>query len=409
MPCYARRVGRHGLDVRLSADPRALPTASSSRRLDRGGRPRPAAGRRHGPAAAAPACRCARATGRCCATRARVGRGGVLVLDADPPPLRRRGAAAGAPPTSTTRRGARPRRSGGAGPSPGRPGALGVPLDDLSASRWWASGWSTRTPGGRGPRRSRGRRRPAAAAPLEAGLPAEAARRALDLPDLRLLARSCGRRPGAPLGGCAARAGRPGPAERSVAQLEERLRADAVRRPRGARPRRARLARASSRRRARRRRCASRRRVLLPDAPARAIRVLAGLPQPFTISQAARRSGRRGGSPSRCSSLDGRAGPGAWTDPCGRSAIGSGSPDLEARHAPGSPCRRRPREGRACVDPDDRGSGPRAPRRSMVRLETCGVFHTDLHYREGGINQDFPFLLGHEAAVAPRGPRRGHG
>ena len=24
--------------------------------------------------------------------------------------------------------------------------------------------------------------------------------------------------------------------------------------------------------------------------------------------------------------------------------------------------------------------------------------HTDLHYREGGINDDFPFLLGHEAA-----------
>jgi len=26
------------------------------------------------------------------------------------------------------------------------------------------------------------------------------------------------------------------------------------------------------------------------------------------------------------------------------------------------------------------------------------VCHTDLHYREGGINDDFPFLLGHEAA-----------
>jgi S-(hydroxymethyl)mycothiol dehydrogenase len=31
-------------------------------------------------------------------------------------------------------------------------------------------------------------------------------------------------------------------------------------------------------------------------------------------------------------------------------------------------------------------------------VKACGVCHTDLHYREGGINDDFPFLLGHEAA-----------
>ncbi|MCW2606339.1 MAG: mycothiol-dependent formaldehyde dehydrogenase [Frankiales bacterium] len=37
------------------------------------------------------------------------------------------------------------------------------------------------------------------------------------------------------------------------------------------------------------------------------------------------------------------------------------------------------------------------PREVVVRIETCGVCHTDLHYREGGINDDFPFLLGHEA------------
>src|SRR4051812_45076788 len=30
--------------------------------------------------------------------------------------------------------------------------------------------------------------------------------------------------------------------------------------------------------------------------------------------------------------------------------------------------------------------------------QACGVCHTDLHYREGGINDEFPFLLGHEAA-----------
>jgi S-(hydroxymethyl)mycothiol dehydrogenase len=38
------------------------------------------------------------------------------------------------------------------------------------------------------------------------------------------------------------------------------------------------------------------------------------------------------------------------------------------------------------------------PHEVVVRVETCGVCHTDLHYREGGINDDFPFLLGHEAA-----------
>ncbi|MBB6378243.1 S-(hydroxymethyl)mycothiol dehydrogenase [Pseudonocardia eucalypti] len=34
----------------------------------------------------------------------------------------------------------------------------------------------------------------------------------------------------------------------------------------------------------------------------------------------------------------------------------------------------------------------------MVAVRACGVCHTDLHYREGGINDGFPFLLGHEAA-----------
>ena len=34
----------------------------------------------------------------------------------------------------------------------------------------------------------------------------------------------------------------------------------------------------------------------------------------------------------------------------------------------------------------------------VVRVQACGVCHTDLHYREGGISDDFPFLLGHEAA-----------
>jgi S-(hydroxymethyl)mycothiol dehydrogenase len=35
---------------------------------------------------------------------------------------------------------------------------------------------------------------------------------------------------------------------------------------------------------------------------------------------------------------------------------------------------------------------------AVVRVQACGVCHTDLHYREGGIGQEFPYLLGHEAA-----------
>jgi S-(hydroxymethyl)mycothiol dehydrogenase len=38
------------------------------------------------------------------------------------------------------------------------------------------------------------------------------------------------------------------------------------------------------------------------------------------------------------------------------------------------------------------------PGEALVQVLACGVCHTDLHYREGGINDDFPFLLGHEAA-----------
>ena len=38
------------------------------------------------------------------------------------------------------------------------------------------------------------------------------------------------------------------------------------------------------------------------------------------------------------------------------------------------------------------------PGEALVRVNACGVCHTDLHYREGGISDDFPFLLGHEAA-----------
>ncbi|HKR69570.1 MAG TPA: S-(hydroxymethyl)mycothiol dehydrogenase [Streptosporangiaceae bacterium] len=38
------------------------------------------------------------------------------------------------------------------------------------------------------------------------------------------------------------------------------------------------------------------------------------------------------------------------------------------------------------------------PGEALVNVQACGVCHTDLHYREGGIGEDFPYLLGHEAA-----------
>ncbi|MET8637258.1 S-(hydroxymethyl)mycothiol dehydrogenase [Streptomyces sp. NPDC004096] len=38
------------------------------------------------------------------------------------------------------------------------------------------------------------------------------------------------------------------------------------------------------------------------------------------------------------------------------------------------------------------------PGEAVVRIQACGVCHTDLHYKQGGITDEFPFLLGHEAA-----------
>ena len=38
------------------------------------------------------------------------------------------------------------------------------------------------------------------------------------------------------------------------------------------------------------------------------------------------------------------------------------------------------------------------PGEVLVEVKACGVCHTDLHFREGAINDEFPFLLGHEAA-----------
>lgn len=38
------------------------------------------------------------------------------------------------------------------------------------------------------------------------------------------------------------------------------------------------------------------------------------------------------------------------------------------------------------------------PGEVLIRVQACGVCHTDLHYRNGGIGDDFPYLLGHEVA-----------
>ena len=46
------------------------------------------------------------------------------------------------------------------------------------------------------------------------------------------------------------------------------------------------------------------------------------------------------------------------------------------------------------------------PGEALVDILTCGVCHTDLHYKLGGITDDFPILLGHEATgvVSAVGP-----
>src|SRR5690242_9514786 len=46
------------------------------------------------------------------------------------------------------------------------------------------------------------------------------------------------------------------------------------------------------------------------------------------------------------------------------------------------------------------------PGEALVDVQACGVCHTDLHYKEGGIGDDYPYLLGHEAAgvVSAVGP-----
>jgi len=220
---------------------------------------------------------------------------GVLLLDADPPQLRRRGsaaqrattlaAAAGLPDlvAEVARRGA-VRRAELA--------ALGVPFDDLSGvvvlgdwlvhpDRWqqWAHELVRIVEAHQ------------AAAPLEGGPAAEAARQAVGLPDPRLLAPLVAAAGLEASGGRVRRAGAPadlGAAEASVAALQSRLAQDPFAAPEaddlaGLRLGPRELAAAE---RAGRLLRLPGDVVLLPDGPARAMRVLAALPQPFTLSAA---------------------------------------------------------------------------------------------------------------------------
>ena len=220
---------------------------------------------------------------------------GLLVLDADPPDLRRRGAAAlraaalgegaetGSVAVEVARRGA-VRRADLA--------ALGVPLDDLASVRvegsWLVDrstweGWSTAIVGVV--------QAHAVAFPLEPGPTQEAARRSVGLPDLALVA------PLAVAAGLGLDAGRLrlpgtvrslGDAEPAVRRLEDRLGAAPFSAPEqpdldalglGARE----LAAAAAAGRLLRLAGGV---VLLPDGPARAMRLLAALGQPFTLSVA---------------------------------------------------------------------------------------------------------------------------
>jgi selenocysteine-specific elongation factor len=224
---------------------------------------------------------------------------GVLVLDADPPALRRRGAAARRAAELTTSAGepdlaAEVARRGSVRRSD--LDALGVPMTAttdvrqvgdwlVSAEQWrrWRSDLVALV------------ERHESDRPLERGLPHEAARRALGLPDAGLLGHLVAD------SGVRSAAGRLrpegaqdelGPAEPAVQELERRLADEPFAAPErpdldalglGARE----VAAAAAAGRLLRLRAADGSDVVLrPDAPALAMRVLAGLPQPFTLSAA---------------------------------------------------------------------------------------------------------------------------
>lgn len=285
------------LDVRLTADPRTLAAGLvlhvGSAALPVRVRPLGADTTRLSPARPVALRAGDRATLRDPA--AQVVAAGVLVLDADPPQLRRRGAAAdraraleaasGVPDLTAevARRGA-VRAADLA--------ALGIPVGVaggvrregawlVATSRWRA--WEEQLVAAVAAH--------AEAYPLEPGLPAETARQVLQLPDPRLL------EPLVAAVGLVVEAGRVGapgtavdlgPAERGVARVEQRLRADPFAAPDLAELAELGLGRhelAAAERAARLLRL-NRDVVLLPDAPELAVRVLARLPQPFTLGTA---------------------------------------------------------------------------------------------------------------------------
>jgi selenocysteine-specific elongation factor len=223
---------------------------------------------------------------------------GALVLDADPPALRRRGAArvrgrelAGADGTPDLL--TEVRRRGAA--RVGDLASLGIPAEILGAGsglRHEGEWLVTADHWGRWVRDlTAAVDASAAVSPLDPGLSFEAARRACGLPDVRLVA-ALVRDAGLRLEG--GRVTRPGvapsfgPAEAGLQALESRLRESSF-----AAPERPDLELwglglrelAAAERAGRILRLADDV-VLLPGAPALAMRVLAGLPQPFTTSEA---------------------------------------------------------------------------------------------------------------------------
>jgi selenocysteine-specific elongation factor len=224
---------------------------------------------------------------------------GLLVLDPDPPALNRRGAAA-ARATELASAGAQPdpiaevRRRGAVRRD--RLAALGVPverLDEGPSEVCEVAGWLIsadiwqRWLAAVGDQLDRW----AADHPLEPGMPAEALRQALGVPDRQLLPALVRQAGAVSNDGRIARPGQSvslGAAERSVAAVESRLAKMPFAAPDlndlaelrlghrelAAAERAGRLLRVTEDV------------VLLPDAPQRAIRRLAQLPQPFTLSEA---------------------------------------------------------------------------------------------------------------------------
>ena len=215
---------------------------------------------------------------------------GVLVLDADPPALRRRGAASRraddlADATGTPDPVVEVQRRGAVRTTELR--ALGVEPTGRTVEGWavaestWAQ-WVAAL----GPAVAAHE----AAAPLEGGLALEAARRTVGVPDLRLLTGLAAEAGLEQRGGRLRTPGATGlgPAEAAVAELERRLGAApfaAPERPELADLRLDARALAAAEAAGRLLRLGPDL-VLLPDAPARAMRVLSALPQPFTLSAA---------------------------------------------------------------------------------------------------------------------------